>query len=174
MSDISKLSMQPAVTEMQLQDIVKRNYNLKVGILHRYEGYSDMNYRVETTISDDDDDNDDDDFDKKDKPVVTIKKLVLKILNREDSRFPECFGKMILTFDFLLLTHCIPVDSSTIIYWMSLFVILGVLALFCRFFLLLMENPGSEKGRLRSDATYYQTPHYMASYLGLHSLPMTL
>ena len=32
------------------------------------------------------------------------------------------------------LTHCIPVDSSTVIYWLSPFVILGVSGLFCRFY----------------------------------------
>ena len=32
------------------------------------------------------------------------------------------------------LTHCIPVDSSTVICWMSPFVILGVSGLFCRFY----------------------------------------
>ena len=31
------------------------------------------------------------------------------------------------------LTHCILVDSSTIIFWTSPFVILGVSGLFCRF-----------------------------------------
>ena len=32
------------------------------------------------------------------------------------------------------LTHCILVDSSTVICWMSLFVILGVSGLFCHFY----------------------------------------
>ena len=32
-----------------------------------------------------------------------------------------------------LLTHCILVDSSTVICWTSPVVILGVLGLFCRF-----------------------------------------
>ena len=34
----------------------------------------------------------------------------------------------------LSLTCCILVDSSTVICWKSLFVILGVLYLFCRFY----------------------------------------
>ena len=49
------------------------------------------------------------------------------------------------------LTHCILVDSSTVICWTSLFVILGVSRLLCCF-----------------------SPHYVASDVGLHCLPMTL
>ena len=33
----------------------------------------------------------------------------------------------------LLLTHCILVDSSTVICWMSPYVVLGVSCLFCPF-----------------------------------------
>ena len=32
------------------------------------------------------------------------------------------------------ITHCILVDSSTVVYWMSLFVILRVSGLFCRLY----------------------------------------
>ena len=35
--------------------------------------------------------------------------------------------------EILCLTHCLLVDSSIVIYWTSLFVILGVLDLFCLF-----------------------------------------
>ena len=35
---------------------------------------------------------------------------------------------------FSSLTHCILLDSSTVIYWTSTFVILVMLGLFCRFY----------------------------------------
>ena len=41
----------------------------------------------------------------------------------------------------VLITHCIPADSSTVICWTSPFVILGVSGLLS---LLLMENPVSK------------------------------
>ena len=50
-------------------------------------------------------------------------------------------------------THCILVDSSTVICWTSPFVILGVSGLFCHFYSILMENPVSKQCRARSDAT---------------------
>ena len=59
-------------------------------------------------------------------------------------------------------------DFSIIICWTSPFVILGVLGLFYRFNFILDENPVSDS--VDSD----QTPHYVASDLGLHCLPMTL
>ena len=68
------------------------------------------------------------------------------------------------------LTHCILVDSSTDICWMSPFVSLGVLGLFLTFILFLMENPVYSKQCRPSD----QKPHYMAPDLDLHCLPMTL
>ena len=51
---------------------------------------------------------------------------------------------------------------------MSPFVILEMSGLFVAFILFWMENPVSKQ---RSPD---QTPHYVASDLGLHSLPMTL
>ena len=54
---------------------------------------------------------------------------------------------------YKLLTHCILVDSSTVIGWMSPFVILGVSGQFCLFFLFLIENPISKYCRPWSDAT---------------------
>ena len=51
---------------------------------------------------------------------------------------------------------------------MSLFVILGVSGLFCGFYSILMENPVS------NTVDHAQTPHYVASDLGLHCLPMNL
>ena len=46
------------------------------------------------------------------------------------------------------LTQCILVDSSTVILWMSPFVILRVLDLFCQFyFFFLLENPVSKQWR---------------------------
>ena len=44
-------------------------------------------------------------------------------------------------------THCILVDSSAVIGWMSPFVILGVSCLFCHFYSILMENPVSKQCR---------------------------
>ena len=41
------------------------------------------------------------------------------------------------------LTHCILVDSSTVICWTSL----GMSGLFCRFYHILMENPVSKHCR---------------------------
>ena len=38
------------------------------------------------------------------------------------------------------LTKCILVDSSTVICWMSPFVILGVSSLFCHFYSILLAN----------------------------------
>ena len=65
------------------------------------------------------------------------------------------------------LTHCILVDSSTVICWMSPFDILEVLDLFVAFILILMENPVS-------NVDPDQMPHHVASDPGLHCLPMTL
>ena len=42
-------------------------------------------------------------------------------------------------FSWPVVTHCILVDSSTVICWTSLFVILGVIGLFCSFYSILME-----------------------------------
>ena len=61
-------------------------------------------------------------------------------------------------------THCILVDSSTYICWTSPFVILGV---FCRFY-------SNFDGKLANTVDLDQTPHYVASDLGLHCLPITL
>ena len=70
----------------------------------------------------------------------------------------------------LLLTNCIMVDSSTVICWMSPYVILGVLGLgfFSLFFYFLW------KILFGNNVVIDQTPHYMESDLGLHCLPMTL
>ena len=43
-------------------------------------------------------------------------------------------GHWLEYFHELLKNHCILVDSSTVIYWTSPFVILGVLGLFCGFY----------------------------------------
>ena len=55
---------------------------------------------------------------------------------------------------------CILVDSSNVTCWKSSFVILRVLHYFVTFILFLMENPVSS---VDPD----QTPHYVASDLGL-------
>ena len=67
------------------------------------------------------------------------------------------------------LTHCILVDSSTVTCWTSLFDILGMSGLFCHFyFIFFMEKPISKQCRPG------QTPHCVASDLGLHCLAMNL
>ena len=67
------------------------------------------------------------------------------------------------------LTHCILVDSSTVICWMSPLVILGVLSLFCHFHSIFLW-----KILLAYNVDPDQMPHYVASDLGLHCLPLTL
>ena len=76
------------------------------------------------------------------------------LLNEVHSRM-KCFP----------LTHYIPVDSSTVICWTSLFVILAVSGLFFSFIALLMENV-SKQCRPLSDAKLYRP--------GLHCFPMTI
>ena len=61
-------------------------------------------------------------------------------------------------------THCILVDSSAYTCWMSPFVILG---LFCRFY-------SNFDGKSANTVDPDQTPHNVASDLGLHCLPITL
>ena len=57
----------------------------------------------------------------------------------------------------MYLTHCILVDSSTVICWTSPFVIIGVSGYFVAFILFLMENSDSKQCRPRSDATWCGT-----------------
>ena len=61
-------------------------------------------------------------------------------------------------------THCILVDSSTYICWTSPFVILGV---FCLFY-------SNFDGKLAKTVDPDQTPHDVASDLGLHCMLITL
>ena len=60
-------------------------------------------------------------------------------------------------------------DFPTVICWISPFVILGVPGLLCHFYSLV-----SWKILLANNVEPDQTPHYVASDLGLHCLPMTL
>ena len=64
-------------------------------------------------------------------------------------------------------THCILMDSSTVICLTSPFVILGVSGLLYRFYL-------GWKILLPNNVVPDQMLHYVASYLCLHGLPMTL
>ena len=66
------------------------------------------------------------------------------------------------------LTHCILVDSSTIICWTSPFVILGVSGLLCHFYSVFDESP------VTNNVDPDQMPHHVAVDLGLHCLPMTI
>ena len=67
------------------------------------------------------------------------------------------------------LTHCILVDSSTVICWMCLVIILGVSGLFCHLYSISFGKSCQQQCIGPS-----QTPHYVASDLGLHCLPMAL
>ena len=67
------------------------------------------------------------------------------------------------------LTHCILVDSSTVICWMSPFVILGVWGLFWCFYSIFLL-----KIMLATTVDPDLAPHYVASDLGLHCLPLAL
>ena len=58
--------------------------------------------------------------------------------------------------------HCSLVDFSTLIYWKSPFATKGVLGVICSTQKLLLANSGDPD----------QMPHYVASDLGLHCLPM--
>ena len=60
--------------------------------------------------------------------------------------------------------------SSTVIIWTNVFAILGVSDLFCRFYSIFFLW----KIKLTKSVDPDQTPHYVASDLGLHCLPMTL
>ena len=55
-------------------------------------------------------------------------------------------------------------DSSTVLFWTSPFVILGVSGLFCCFYSIFEAN----------NVDPDQTPHHVASDLGLLCLPVTL
>ena len=111
--------------------------------------------------------------------MAWIRKAVHKYLNVGTDRSEQTVQTQIrlvkrnnqdlhcLPFHLHLLTHCILVDSSTVICWTSPFVILGVSGLFVTFILLFMENPVS------NSVDPDQMPHYVASDLGLHCLPMT-
>ena len=67
-----------------------------------------------------------------------------------------------------ILTHCILVNSSTGICWMSPFVILGMPVLFCHYYIF------NGKILLVNNVDPDQIPHYVASDLDLHCLPVTL
>ena len=57
-------------------------------------------------------------------------------------------GALLLLLEILQsLTHCNLVDSSTVICWMSPFVVLGVMIYFVLVILLLTENPVSKHCR---------------------------
>ena len=76
-----------------------------------------------------------------------------------------CFSRIKL----FALTHCILVDTSSVICWMSPFVILGVSGLLCHFYSI-FDGKSCEQTNVGSD----QMPHYVASDLGLHCFPKTL
>ena len=70
---------------------------------------------------------------------------------------------------YLYLIHRILVDSSTVIYETSPFVILGVSGLFCSFHSIFLW-----KILLANTVDPNKTPQNVASDLGLHCLPMNL
>ena len=63
------------------------------------------------------------------------------------------------------LTYCILVDSSTFIFWISPFAILGVSGLFCSFYSVF---DGKSVIAKNVDPDQNEMPHYVASDLGLH------
>ena len=67
------------------------------------------------------------------------------------------------------LTHCILADSSTVMYWRSPFVILGMSVYFVPFILFF-----DRKSCYQSTVDADQIPHDVVSDLGLRCLPMTL
>ena len=79
---------------------------------------------------------------------------------------------------------CILVYSSTGICWTSPFVILGVSSLFCRFYFFVILGVSGlfcrfyftliKKILIANTVDPDQTPHYVASDLGLHCWPVTL
>ena len=72
------------------------------------------------------------------------------------------------------LTHCLLMDSSTVKCSTSPFVIFGVSSLFCRFiFIFSFFVVFLWKILLAKTVDPDQTPHHVASDLGLHFLPMT-
>ena len=75
-----------------------------------------------------------------------------------------------VTLSFLILfTHCLLVNTSTVICWTSPCVILGVSFLFSCFYSIFLW-----KILLANNVDPDQMPHYLASDLGLHCLPSTL
>ena len=73
----------------------------------------------------------------------------------------------ITSLECLLLTHCILVNSSTAICGISQFVIFRVVRL-------LLFSICDGKPCWQNSVDPDQTPHYVASDLGLHCLPVTL
>ena len=73
-----------------------------------------------------------------------------------------------VVFILVLLIHGRLVDSSTIVCWMSPFVILGI-GVYCVPFILFWW-----KILLANNVDPDQMPHFVASNLGLHCLPLTL
>ena len=72
----------------QIKEIVKRNFGHVIGNIHKYPGYSDLNYRIET-IKERGADN---------KVTGAGRMMVLKVLNSDDSKYPECFGEYLLCY----------------------------------------------------------------------------
>ena len=60
-------------------------------------------------------------------------------------------------------------ESSSVVCWVSPFVILGVSGLFCCFY-----STIDGKSCKANNVDHDQMPHYVASDLGLHCLPMSL
>ena len=78
---------------------------------------------------------------------------------------------------YRIFTHYVLVDSSTVTCWTSPFVILGCQVYFHLFFFFLIYGFYSIFDGiilLANNVDPDQMPHYVASDLGLHCLPMTL
>ena len=73
-----------------------------------------------------------------------------------------------IAYSEVFFTHCILVDSSSVMSWTSLFVTSGVSGLYCHFYFIFSGI------LLANNIDHDRMPHYVASDLGLHCLPMTL
>ena len=95
------------------------------------------------------------------KKIFSTKKTHVNSLNSNSRKYKHRRAKC-------KLTHCVLVDSSTVICWTSPLSFKRFQIYFVALILSLMEI------LLANNVAPDQTPHYVASDLGLHCLPVTL
>ena len=86
------------VSDGRIKEIVKRNFGYMVGNIHQYAGYSDLNYRIEAIHENE----------VENEATSACRIMVLKILNPDDSRYPECFGEFITGLQSQVCTDILP------------------------------------------------------------------